>query len=405
MRYRRLDLELEDGWPTVQLDPDEGGLAVLLRLRGRPLSFVMQACDPGQRVLAQELRAQLGPHAVHEALGQQIRKELNPVKPGVSIPTVTIAICTRARPRLLEACLRSVLALVVPESTEVLVVDNDPRDLVTAELVSGFPGVRYVRETRPGLDIARNRALREAVGSFVAFIDDDVVVDREWLRGLEEALEENPDAGVITGPVLPYELDTRAQIVFERRGGFRRGFRKLRYEGEHQPGNPLYPLGSGMFGAGANMVLRREMSLRIGGFDEALDTGPPLAGGGDLDIFTRMIRAGTPLVYEPRMLVFHRHRSEMSELRRQYFSWGAGLMAFVTKTYRTDPDTRLRLRGLVVWWIRYELRQLLNNSLGGGRGWGSPVLALIELWGGLTGLTGAYGRSLRRVAAARGDGA
>jgi hypothetical protein len=153
------------------------------------------------------------------------------------------------------------------------------------------------------------------------------------------------------------------------------------------------------------MVLRREEALRIGGFDEALDTGPPLPGGGDLDIFARMIRAGAPLVYEPRMLVFHRHRRDMAGLRRQYFSWGTGLMAFVTKTYRDDPSTRLRLRGLVVWWIRYELRQVLNNTLGRGRGWGSPDLALTELAGGLAGLGGAYGRSQRRIDAARGDNA
>lgn len=401
MRYRLLDLELEDDWPTVALDPDEGGLAVLLRLRRRPVSFFMHAYRPGQTVTAQALRAELNPDAVQAALGQRIREELTAARPSVTMPTVTVAICTHARPDLLEPCLQSVLALGAPDGIEVLVVDNDPRDLATKNLVSGLEGVRYVREPRPGLDIARNRALREAASSFVAFIDDDVVVDREWLGGLREALEENPDAGVITGLVLPHELDTRAQIVFERRGGFRRGFRKLRYVGDHQPGNPLYPLGSGMFGAGANMVLRRDTALRIGGFDEALDTGPPLPGGGDLDIFTRMIRAGLPLVYEPRMLVFHRHRPEMSALRRQYFSWGTGLMAFVTKTYRDDPSTRLRLRGLVVWWIRYELRQVLNNSLGRGSGWGSPDLALTELGGGLVGLAGAYDRSRRRIAAAR----
>lgn len=403
MRYRLLDLDVEDEWPTVQLDKDEEGFAVLLRLRSRPAAFVMRKCRPGETVPAEQLRGQLWPEALRAELAQRIRAELTSGEPGAAMPSVTVAICTHARPQLLEAALRSILALEAPESIEVLVVDNAPRDLVTAEVVAGLEGVRYVREPRPGLDIARNRALQEATGSFVAFIDDDVVVDREWLRGLREALQENPDAGVITGLVLPYELDTRAQIVFERRGGFRRGFRKSRYEGQQQPGNPLYPLGSGMFGAGANMVVRRETALRIGGFDEALDTGPPLPGGGDLDIFTRMIRAGMPLVYEPRMLVFHRHRPEMADLRRQYYSWGAGLMAFVTKTYREDPGTRLKLRGLVIWWIRYELRQVLNNALGRGGGWGPPDLALSEFGGGLVGLAGAYGRSQRRVAAVRDD--
>ena len=56
------------------------------------------------------------------------------------------------------------------------------------------------------------------------------------------------------------------------------------------------------------MVLRTVAVRELGGFDEALDTGPPLPGGGDLDIWSRLARAGHPLVYEPRLLVFHRHR-------------------------------------------------------------------------------------------------
>jgi GT2 family glycosyltransferase len=298
---------------------------------------------------------------------------------------------------LLRDCLLSVLALDGADQLDLLIVDNAPPDDATAELVAGMSGVRYVREPRPGLDIARNRALAESDREFVVFLDDDVMVDREWLPGAQEALAENPDAGVVTGLVLPYELESRAQIVFESRGGFRRGFRKLRYQGHHQPDNPLYPVGAGMFGAGANMVVKRDLVLSLGGFDEALDTGPPLPGGGDLDIFLRVLRAGAPLVYEPRMVVFHRHRREFAGLRRQYWSWGQGLMAYLEKTYRADPGIRLKLRGLVLWWIGYELRQLLANTL--GKGWGTPDLAFAELLGGLVGLTGTYGRSRRRIGA------
>ena len=94
------------------------------------------------------------------------------------------------------------------------------------------------------------------------------------------------------------------------------------------------------------MVLRRELVLELGGFDEALDTGPPLPGGGDLDIFHRVVAAGAPLVYEPRMLVFHRHRREHEALRRQYWSWGDGFMAFLAKTYAADPAMRPRVRAM-----------------------------------------------------------
>jgi GT2 family glycosyltransferase len=259
--------------------------------------------------------------------------------------------------------------------------------------------VRRVVEPVPGLDFARNRALREARGEVVAFLDDDIVADPGWLDGLREALAEDPEAGIVTGLVLPFALATPAQVTFERRGGFRRGTRKLRYAGDRLPGNPLFPFGSGMFGAGANMAVRREVVLGLGGFDEALDTGPPLPGGGDLDVFTRVLRAGHPLVYEPRMLVFHRHRPERAALRRQYRSWGEGFMAYVAKTHAADPAGRERLRALVAWWVRAQARELARAAL--GRSWGPPGYVLEETAGGIAGLAGGYARSRRRSEALR----
>ena len=317
---------------------------------------------------------------------------------------LTVAICTRARPQLLAACLRSLLALRPedpgdPRHFDVLVVDNDSSDDATARLVDTMPGVRYVKESRPGLDFARNRALAEARGEWIAYLDDDVTVDHGWLEGLEEAAAEHPDAACVTGLVLPFELTTAPQITFERRGGFGRGCRKLRFTGPAGPDNPLFPLGAGIFGAGCNMVLRANLVRALGGFDEALDTGPPLPGGGDLDIWSRLARAGHPLVYEPRLLVFHRHRPDHASLRRQYWSWGEGFMAYLLKTARVDPTQRRKAARLIAWWLRYQTRQVAASLPSRD---GPPVdLVLAELAGGLVGLGGSYGRSQRRVARIR----
>jgi glycosyltransferase involved in cell wall biosynthesis len=399
VRYKVIDVDVTDLIPGVSLAPEESGLALVVRKDGRPLDFVLRALPGGtvlgsddvERLIAEASASAFVRHAIREELAESVAA--GPV-------SVTIAVCTRERVRDLETCLRSVLRMLeepgaAAHDVEVLVVDNAPLTDATKELAASLPGVRYALEPRPGLDFARNRALAEAGGDFVAYVDDDATVDPGWLSGLAEALAENPDAATVTGLVLPKELETRAQIVFEQRGGFRRGFEKLRYEGDHLPGNPVFPCGAGIFGAGCNMVVRRDVLLRLGGFDEALDTGPPLPGGGDLDIFYRVIRAGLPLVYEPRMLAFHRHRREYRALRRQYWTWGTGFMAFVAKTYRSDPTQRPKFRRLIQWWVEYQVRELGRSAV--RRSPLTPDLVLAELAGGVVGLAGTYGRSVRRV--------
>jgi len=396
MRFAIADLELAGPLPELVLEPDQTGIALLLRRAGRPIHFSLHEQPPGARLAPAAVLELVGREAGLGLLEGALRDEL--LAPlGKSPTSLTVAICTRNRTELLAGCLRSLLALrsAGQPDFDVLVVDNDPPDGTTEALIASLPGVRYVREPRAGLDFARNRALAVSGSEFIAYLDDDVVVDHGWLGGLDEALAENPDAGAITGLVLPYELESEAQIVFERRGGFGRGCDKQRWMGQRQPENPLYPTGAGIFGAGCNMVLRRSVLTALGGFDEALDTGPPLPGGGDLDIFYRVIRHGRPLVYEPSMLVWHRHRRDHAGLRRQYWSWGEGFMAFVAKTWAAEPAQRPKLARLVSWWLGYELRELAGSLT--GRAPHSPDLALAELLGGIRGLAGSYGRSQRRT--------
>jgi GT2 family glycosyltransferase len=402
MGYAIADLELTAPLPDLALGEHEDGVFLLLRARGRPVHYAMHALRPGARLAAVELRRLLGRPLVHRLLEEALRANLCP--PVTPRPVdLTVAICTRARPSLLATCLRSVLALrddpIGPSHFDVLVVDNDPPDDATERLVATLPGVRYAREPRPGLDFARNCALTEATGTWTAFLDDDVTVDRWWLEGLEEAAAEHPDAASVTGLVLPLELATEAQIAFERRGGFGRGCRKQRFAGPAGPDNPLFPLGAGIFGAGCNMVLRTDAVRAIGGFDEALDTGPPLPGGGDLDIWSRLARAGHPLVYEPRLLVFHRHRPDHASLRRQYWSWGEGFMAYLTKTARIDATQRRKAARLVAWWLREEAGSVVASLRPSTEL--RTDLAVAELAGGLVALGGTYGRSRRRVARIR----
>ena len=403
MPYRLLDIDLTRSVSDVALAPEEDGVAVLARLGDRPVGFWMEPRAAGGVVRGGDLRDRSASEARDAVMRAAAEAELG-VGAGASgpPPSVTIAVCTHNRPERLARCLASIRALRVPDGAPaptVLVVDNAPPDDRTREVASGTPGVRYAREPLTGLDFARNRALAEAEGDWLAFMDDDVVADPGWLAGLTEAVAVHPDAAAVTGLVLPLVLGTEAQVMFEQSGGFRRGFRPIRYQGSTLPGNPAYPTGAGIFGAGANMAFRRDALLALGGFDEALDTGAPLPGGGDLDIFYRVIRSGRPLVYWPSALVFHEHRADLDALRRQYHSWGTGFMAFRGKTYRTDPSQRAKIRGVIRWWIRYQARQIRDGVRTPGAL--PPGMVAAEIRGGVRGIAGEYRRSQRRVESIR----
>jgi glycosyltransferase involved in cell wall biosynthesis/GT2 family glycosyltransferase len=381
--YALVDVELTAPSPTIGLGPEDSGVGIVVRRDDRVVGFALHHAAPGSTLTPATVAELVGPH--------DHRRPPAPADDGPT-PSITVAVCTRDRPDLLGTCLDALLRQVDPG--DVVVVDNAPTDDRTRRAVTDR-GVRYELEPCPGLDLARNRALRAAGGDVVAFVDDDVVVDRHWFDGLRRVWREHPDAGAVTGQILPVELATDAQVAFERRGGFRGGWEQVRYAGQHLDGNPVYPYGPGMFGAGANLSVRRDVALRLGGFDDALDTGPPLPGGGDIDLLHRVVRAGHPLVYEPAAVVFHRHRRDAAGLRRQYDSWGRATMAFVTKTYRIDPPGRRKLRLAVRWFVRSQVGEVRRSVLRRRPEDARPALA--ELGGGVVGLLGTYGRSQRRM--------
>jgi GT2 family glycosyltransferase len=400
MPYRLVSYDVLDGPKAITLSPDEDGIAVTIRRRGEPVGFVLRALGRRERGTPVSLHELIDRDTAGRIAASAAREEL-PGRADATALSVSIAICTHDRTELLHRCLQSLFDVLAssphrPGSVEVIVIDNAPGNDRTRELLArSFPKARYILEPTPGLDFARNRALEEARGELVAYLDDDVVVEPGWLGGLVDAWAADPAAGFITGLVLPLELETEAQVAFERRGGFRRGFDRVHYAAT-RVGDPCYPCEPGIFGTGANTVVNRRAALELGGFDEALDAGAILPGGGDLDMYYRMIRAGYRAIYEPRMSVLHQHRRDFEGLERQYReSWGKAYMAFVAKSWRQDPPMRPRWLLALGRWFAMQAAHLITRARGPKARPASLILQ--ETLGGLQGLAGEYDRAQRRV--------
>lgn len=250
---------------------------------------------------------------------------------------LSVIVCTRERPDDLERCLAA-LARQTVGPLDVIVVDNAPKTDRT-RAVAQQAGVRYVVEPRPGLDRARNAGLAAAESDWIAYTDDDAVPDADWAEVLLEALAD-PKVGGVAGIMLPLELETEAQLLFERYLGGEAGRRLAHQRRTFAP--PFPAASAGQVGAGANMAFRRAALDSVGPFDEAFDGGAPTRSGGDTEMFSRLIDAGWHLVYEPRARVLHRHRRTRKELRSQLFGYGVGVYAFWTHRilHHRDRDAR-----------------------------------------------------------------
>src|SRR5450631_2970039 len=115
-------------------------------------------------------------------------------------PFFTVALCTHNHADRLARTLADVPAVREPDAAwELLIVDNASTD-ATPDLLAGhvWPAgwqVRMVREGKLGIAHARNRAVGEAWGEFLIFMDDDETPDADWLRTFDRLIrEQNPDA-------------------------------------------------------------------------------------------------------------------------------------------------------------------------------------------------------------------
>jgi glycosyltransferase involved in cell wall biosynthesis len=372
-----LDLSFEQLPESIDGLDGYRGVLILIRLGGRPAGQALLPVANGKVCGGNNLRDAVLSTASWSFWENWLYHYLDYSKQEPlqsQMPSATVAVCTRDRPADLRRCLDAIMRLP-DDGQEVLVIDNCPSTDETYRLVAEYSGVRYVHEDRPGLNIARNRALREARHDIVAFTDDDAAPDPNWLQALRRNFQD-PRVMCVTGLTMPLELQTQAQQTFENFIGFGAGFRRKVLDcATHNP------LDAWSAGAGVNMAVHKEIVCRVGPFDEALDAGTATLSGGDNEMFSRILARGFRIVYEPEALNWHRHRREWSELRRQFYGYGVGGFAAWT---RSLLDGELGVLTKASSWPREHLLGIARSAL--KRPYSTPLdLALLQLIGCIVG--------------------
>jgi O-antigen biosynthesis protein len=215
-------------------------------------------------------------------------------------PRVSVVVCAYNAERTMDRCLASLAALNYPDY-EVIVVNDGSRDR-TLEIAEGYGFCRIISQPNKGLSVARNVGAEAATGEIVAYTDSDCVADPDWLSYLIAKMEAS-NLAACGGPNFPPPEDALVPAVVAV-----------------APGGPTHVLISDDIAehiAGCNMAFRREVLMRLGGFDPIYRTA-----GDDVDICWRFQDAGYVIGFSPAAVVWHFRRNTVAAYCNQQRGYG-----------------------------------------------------------------------------------
>jgi cellulose synthase/poly-beta-1,6-N-acetylglucosamine synthase-like glycosyltransferase len=236
---------------------------------------------------------------------------------------------------LLQRCLEAARGLN-ERPTEILVVDNSDGDEPTRR-VAEENEARYTIEPVRGLSRARNRGISECRTELIAFLDDDVLPEPDWLANLLAPFSD-PDTAATTGRVITPD------------SGNGEGAKKPRSINNQHP-HWVEIAAFGGLGFGANMAFRRSALPDARFFDERLGRGAPFEIAEESYAFVWLLSRGRRVVYVPSAPVHHPPLSRTGverEARNSFAYWLLLLSEF--------PEQRMNL-------VRFVLRRLRGKPL------------------------------------------
>jgi glycosyltransferase involved in cell wall biosynthesis len=228
---------------------------------------------------------------------------------------ITVGVATCGRPDGLARCLRALAAQTTP-AAEVIVVDQDPSEEARAAVAaSPLAAVRYLEQPRLGLSASRNLALGSASETVLAVTDDDCVPEPTWVASIVAALERPPAPDAVTGRIVPLGPPPPGAYAISMR------------ESEV----PVDHVGRAIpwdVGTGGNFAARVATLRACKGWDERLGTGSRGQAAEDVDLFYRLLVAGSVVRYEPAAVVRHEWSPRARRLATRWsYGYGVGAMS------------------------------------------------------------------------------
>lgn len=229
---------------------------------------------------------------------------------------VTVAICTHNRCEDLVEAIESIMKQnYPPQSFELLIIDNRSNDQtpqIGLEFTEKYSNVRYIFEETLGLSYARNRAMEEAKGEIIAYLDDDAIANPEWINEISKTFA-NQYVGCVGGRIFPIWETAEPTWLPET---FRTVYTILDYSKDiKEMKYPDIPFG-------ANMAFQKRLLKEFGGFRTDLGRkGTNLLSNEESEVMKK-IGNDYKVIYNPNIIVQHKIPAKRSNKRwfvRRFF--------------------------------------------------------------------------------------
>lgn len=217
---------------------------------------------------------------------------------------LSVIICTYNRDKYIYNVLRSLAENTLsPSQYEIVLVDNNCTDNTRGEcdrLVQDFPEVtlRYFLETNQGLSHARNRGIKESKGEILVYVDDDALVNKEYLQTYADFFKQHSEIDAAGGPIIPkYETEEPDWMSH---------FTKALITGYKYLGDKVKEFPKNDYPGGGNAAYRASVFEKVGLFNVELGRkGDSLVGAEEKDIFDKMTSLEMRFYYLPMAILYH----------------------------------------------------------------------------------------------------
>jgi len=267
-------------------------------------------------------------------------------------PLVTIIIINWNGLKHLKDCFDS-LNNVNYENIEIIFVDNGSIDNSVEFVKNKYKNVKIIKlEKNYGFATPNNIAASQASGEYIVLLNNDVIVEKDWLNELVKVAKENKKIGIVASKIYFYDKP----VIINYAGGSFEKFGYSRHIGAYLKDQEILNVQrETFFGCGASLLIKKKLYNEIGLFDDIY-----FAYCEDIDLCWRAWISGYKVIYAPKSVIYHKiGQTTKNQFQKRLFWNERNRLRTILKNYQITSLIKIlpfyikrRIINIKLWYRR-----------------------------------------------------